>query len=106
MFLRSIVLACFVTAGLPTTILAQISLQEAFKTYFRIGAALNPGHFRETDTVGSALVKQHFNSITPENDMKWERIHPRPDAGPAGYSFEAADKYGVRRNGMPSSGIA
>lgn len=72
---------------------AQTPLKSAFKDYFHIGAALNPGHFTGTDAAGSALVRQHFNSITPENDMKWERIHPRPGTGPEAYSFEAADKF-------------
>ncbi len=99
---RSIVLACVLMACLPAAIPAQTSLKDAFKDHFRIGAALNPGHFTETDAVGAALVKQHFNTITPENDMKWERIHPRPDAGLAGYSFENADRYVEfgEKNGM------
>jgi endo-1,4-beta-xylanase len=102
MFRRSIAIACLLMAALPIPALAQTSLKDAFKNHFRIGAALNPGHFRETDAFGSALVKQHFNSITPENDMKWERIHPRPDAGMAGYNFEAADKFVEfgEKNGM------
>jgi endo-1,4-beta-xylanase len=102
MFRRSIAFACLLMAALPMPILAQTSLKDAYKNHFRIGAALNPGHFRGTDAVGSALAKQHFNSITPENDMKWERIHPRPDAEPAGYNFEAADKYVEfgEKNGM------
>ena len=102
MFRRSIAFACLLMAALPIPILAQTSLKDAYKNHFRIGAALNPGHFNETDAVGSGLVKQHFNSITPENDMKWERIHPRPDAGPAGYNFDAADKYVAfgEKNGM------
>jgi endo-1,4-beta-xylanase len=99
---RSIILACFLIASLPTATTAQASLQEAFKNCFRIGAALNAGYYTETDTAGVALVKQQFNAITPENDMKWERIHPRPDAGLAGYSFENADKYVAfgEKNGM------
>ena len=34
--------------------------------------------------------------------MKWERIHPRPDAGLAGYDFANADKYVEfgKKNGM------
>lgn len=74
------------------------SLKEAYKPHFLIGAALNQGQFRETDTAGAALVRRHFNSITPENDMKWERIHPAPDR----YNFEPADKYIEfgERNGM------
>jgi endo-1,4-beta-xylanase len=102
MFKRSVILAYFLILGLPTAIPAQTSLKEAFKNHFRIGVALNPGYFTETDTAGAALVKQQFNAITPENDMKWERIHPRADAGLAGYNFEAADKYVEfgEKNGM------
>jgi endo-1,4-beta-xylanase len=102
MFKRSILLACFLMTGLPTAMFAQGSLKDAFKDYFRIGAALNPGHFTETDAIGAPLVKNHFNTITPENHMKWEFIHPRPDAGAAGYSFENADKYVEfgEKNGM------
>jgi endo-1,4-beta-xylanase len=102
MSMRSIVLACCIMAGLPTAPPAQTALKDAFKNQFRMGAALNPGHFTETDAVGSLLVKQHFNSITPENDMKWERIHPRSDAGLAGYNFGNADKYVEfgEKNGM------
>ena len=35
------------------------------------------------------IIIQQFNSISPENVMKWEVIHPRPDA----YDFTLADKY-------------
>jgi endo-1,4-beta-xylanase len=102
MFMRSILTAFLLIAGLPSAVPAQIPLKEAFANYFRIGAALNAGYYMETDTAGVALVKQQFNTITPENDMKWERIHPRPDAGPAGYSFENADRYVAfgEKNGM------
>jgi endo-1,4-beta-xylanase len=100
--LRLILLTFPLIAELPATLPAQASLKDALGNFFRIGAALNSGHFTETDAVGSALVKQHFNSITPENDMKWERIHPRPDNGLAGYNFQNADKYVEfgEKNGM------
>ena len=102
MWKRSILLACLFVAGLPSAMFGQNSLRDAFKNHFRIGAALNPGHFTGSDPLGAALAKQHFNAITPENDMKWERIHPRPDPGPAGYNFESADKYVEfgEKNGM------
>lgn len=90
---RSITLAFLLIMGLPAATPAQTSLKDAFANYFKIGAALNPGHFTATDDMGSKLAIRHFNSITPENDMKWERIHPRPDAGLAGYNFDAADRY-------------
>ncbi len=100
MFKRSFLF--LMMAGLPASLAAQPSLKDAFKKHFYIGAALNPGHFTETNALEAALVKQHFNSATPENDMKWERIHPRADAGLAGYNFEASDKYVEfgEKNGM------
>ncbi len=90
-------LACLLTAG-ALSVCAQPSLKEAYKGSFKIGAALNQGHYRETDAAGAALVKQQFNSITPENDLKWERVHPKPDT----YNFEPADKYVEfgEKNGM------
>ena len=103
MWNRSVVLFCLLLTAAPAApASAQTYLKDAFKNCFRIGAALNPGHFTGTDAVESALVKQHFNSITPENHMKWQLIHPRPEPGLAGYSFENADKYVAfgEKNGM------
>ncbi len=65
------------------------ALKEVFDGAFLVGAALNPGQFSESDAVGAALVKKHFNSITAENVLKWAEIHPNPD----GYDFEAADQF-------------
>jgi endo-1,4-beta-xylanase len=74
------------------------SLKQVFGNHFRLGAALNPEQFWERDRIGAALVKQHFNSITPENVLKWERVHPAPGR----YDFKDADRYVDfgRRNGM------
>ncbi len=38
---------------------------------------------------GVALVKRQFNTITPENVLKWEVVHPRPGV----YDFTASDRY-------------
>ncbi|HBQ60649.1 MAG TPA: 1,4-beta-xylanase [Balneolaceae bacterium] len=65
------------------------TLKEVFEDDFYIGAALNPSQYNERDEVGSDLVKKHFNSITPENIMKWENLHPEPGV----YNFEEADKF-------------
>jgi endo-1,4-beta-xylanase len=63
-----------------------------------VGAALNADQFFERDTRGAALVRTHFNSITPENVLKWELVHPRAGV----YDFVASDKYVEfgERNGM------
>lgn len=65
------------------------ALKTVFADAFRVGAALNPSQFLEHDPGEATLVKQHFNSVTPENVMKWERIHPRPGE----YDFEQADRF-------------
>ena len=65
------------------------ALKEVFDGAFLIGAALNPGHFVESDSTGAELVKKHFNSITSENVLKWAEVHPEPDR----YDFEAADRF-------------
>jgi endo-1,4-beta-xylanase len=77
-----------------------VTLKDAYKDCFMIGVALNHRQFTERDTNGAALVKRQFNSISPENVMKWESIHPRP--GPDGYDFQAADRYVEfgEKNGM------
>ena len=54
-----------------------------------IGAALNPGHFTGSDAVGAAIVARHFDTISPENVLKWEVVHPEPGR----YAFEAADRF-------------
>lgn len=67
----------------------QPTLKDAFEGAFLVGAALNAEQFYERDARGAALVAAHFNTITPENVMKWEAIHPEPGR----YDFEAADRF-------------
>ena len=77
---------------------AQPALKQAFKDDFLIGAALNESQFCESNSVAVAIIKTQFNSISPENVLKWENIHPQPGR----FEFGMADKYvdfGVR-NGM------
>jgi endo-1,4-beta-xylanase len=88
--------ACAHQAATPAP--SQPALKDAFARVFRIGAALNAAQFEERDTAGAALVKRHFNTISPENVLKWESVHPRPGE----YSFASADHYVAfgERNGM------
>ena len=67
----------------------QPSLKDAFQGLFRVGAALNQRQFEEKDPRAAGIVAAQFNTISPENVMKWEVIHPRVD----GYSFGPADEY-------------
>src|ERR1700722_14502028 len=65
------------------------SLKDAFKDDFLIGAAINARQFTGADARGAEIIKEQFNSITPENALKWGEIHPALDK----YNFETADKY-------------
>lgn len=62
-----------------------LSLCEAYKDYFKIGAAVTVG-----DLVGThgEILKKHFNSITAENAMKFGEIHPIEGS----YDFIKTDK--------------
>ncbi len=79
--------ACALTKPKPK----EPALKDAFKKDFLIGAALNLRQILGSDTNDCevALIKRQFDSITPENILKWEAIHPWPD----GYNFEPADHY-------------
>ncbi|MGD0697827.1 MAG: endo-1,4-beta-xylanase [Terriglobia bacterium] len=77
------------TLGLLLAEQAPPTLKEAFKGSFLIGCALNPSEFTESDGRAAALVKAQFDSISPENVLKWGSIHPEPDR----YNFDPADKY-------------
>jgi len=65
------------------------ALKDAFKGSFLIGAALNPGEFTERNVRDAALVKGQFDSISPENVLKWQSVHPAPDR----YDFDLSDQY-------------
>ncbi|GAC1478669.1 MAG: endo-1,4-beta-xylanase [Gemmatimonadaceae bacterium] len=64
-------------------------LRDAFEGLFLVGAAVAPRHFLERDSVGAALVTTHFSTISPENVLKWEVVHPGVDR----YAFSLADAY-------------
>jgi endo-1,4-beta-xylanase len=65
------------------------TLKNAFKDDFHIGAALSLDQITGKEPEAMALVEKHFNTITPENILKWEEVHPEPDR----YNFEAPDRY-------------
>ena len=65
------------------------TLKDAFRGIFRIGAALNQAQFEERDPRGGPIVAAQFDTISPENILKFEVVHPRLDA----YNFEPGDRY-------------
>ena len=64
-------------------------LKDVFKDDFYIGAALSLDQISGKEPEAMALVAKQFNTITPENILKWEEVHPQPDR----YNFEPVDRY-------------
>jgi len=67
----------------------QAALKDAYNGCFMVGAALNPAQFTGQNQAEDAIIKAQFNTISPENVLKWERVHPQS----ANYDFAPADKY-------------
>ncbi|OHB57584.1 MAG: 1,4-beta-xylanase [Planctomycetes bacterium RBG_13_44_8b] len=67
----------------------QVTLKDVFKGDFLIGAALSLDQILGKEPQALALLEKHFNSITPENILKWEEVHPQPNK----YNFEPVDRY-------------
>jgi len=87
-----------VRSGQPKT------LKDAYKDHFYVGVAINRSvatdssvsadNFNQHRDLGrkdTAVVLAQFNQIVPENDLKWQLIHPEP--GPDGYNFGPADAF-------------
>src|ERR1044071_1383054 len=89
---KRIALACVLLCGLVVCIpvaAQERALKDVFKNDFKIGAALNRRQIFEQDTRGAQIVSSHFNSITPENVLKWALVHPQLDK----YDFAAPDRF-------------
>jgi endo-1,4-beta-xylanase len=64
------------------------SLKTKFNDDFLIGAALNADQINQKDPLVHQLILNQFNTLTPENVMKCEIIHPHWDK----YDFSMSDK--------------
>lgn len=68
---------------------AATTLKDAFAGVFLIGAAINGRQINDADSIGGAIIARQFNSITPENALKWASVEPRPGQ----FDFSAPDRY-------------
>lgn len=73
-------------------------LKDAFSDRFLIGTAMSVPQIMGKEPGTKEFVVRHFNSLTAENCMKWEKIHPQPSV----YDFAPADSTVAfaNRNGM------
>ena len=65
------------------------ALKEIVPAGWLIGAAINQNQSDGRDTVAVDLVTRQFNTISPENVLKFQSLHPEPDR----FTFDAADRY-------------
>jgi endo-1,4-beta-xylanase len=73
------------------------ALKDVFRNDFRVGTALSPRQFNETDSMSVRILTTQFNAISPENVLKWEVVHPNPGV----FNFVPGDAYvafGERNN--------
>ena len=84
-----VAVAALGTLSLGSAAQAPTSLKKAYLNDFVIGAAINNAQITGSDSRSDAIVEAQFNSITPENILKWERVHPTPSV----YDFDLPDKY-------------
>lgn len=87
--LRSMILIGIALTAVAPKAEAPATLKDAYQGVFLVGAAVNAAQFTGRDARGAALVKAQFNSITPENALKWVNVHPLPDT----YTFDLPDQY-------------
>jgi endo-1,4-beta-xylanase len=89
----------FCVAIAQPDVAAEKGLKDYYQGYFPMGVALSPRSIQQADT---ALILEHFNSITAENVMKMGPIHPeenRYDWGPADALVDFAQANGMRMRG-------
>jgi endo-1,4-beta-xylanase len=68
---------------------AEPALKDLMPKGTLIGAAINQAQSDQRDKTSIAIVEHQFNTISPENLLKWGLVHPEPDR----YNFEPADRY-------------
>ena len=74
----------------PAPAVAQsVALKEIVPKGWLIGAAINQNQSDERDGAGVDLITRQFNTISPENLLKFQSVHPDPDR----FTFDAADRY-------------
>lgn len=86
--------SCAHTAKAPE----QTTLKAAYADAFLLGTAVNDDIVQGVDAKSQAIVTAQFNTITAENVMKNEVIHPQPgvyDFGPADAFVEFGEKHNM-----------
>ncbi len=91
--MRTIVKKALTFASLTLLFSAQSpdseGLKDIFADSFHVGVAVNARQVNSSDEKVTSLIASQFNSLSPENGLKWERVHPEPNR----YDFKFGDEY-------------
>ena len=76
--MKRILISLFISIPFLACSQEKETLKEKFADYFFIGATINQEDYQIIDKDEKILkiVSEDFNSITPENSMKWMHSHP------------------------------
>jgi endo-1,4-beta-xylanase len=85
----SLVLAAFAAAASAQGAKDGPALKDLMPKGVLLGVAVSQGQIEGKDAVATDLITRHFDSTTPENLLKWEKVHPEADR----YDFGPADAY-------------
>lgn len=85
---KMLAVATVVVLAVPA-LAGPVTLKDAYKSDFVIGAAMDAAQISGADAKAQAIVKAEFSSISPANALKWEKVHPAPDR----YDFRLGDQY-------------
>ena len=81
--------SCIQAKKTATVSTIAVTLKDAYKNAFLVGAAVNDGIVSGTDKTSRDIVVTQFNSITPENVMKAALINPSPGV----FNYAPADSF-------------
>ena len=84
---RYYLLILFLTFSLLSCKNNEPGLKDVFSDDFLIGTCMNAAQINGSDLKAKPFIAANFNSLTAENAMKWENIHPMPGK----YDFTVAD---------------
>jgi endo-1,4-beta-xylanase len=83
------ILTLVLATGISMTAQRPATLKDAYRGAFYIGVAINANQITGKDAQGAKIVGEQFDSITPENVLKWEHVHPQPST----YDFLLPDQF-------------
>jgi endo-1,4-beta-xylanase len=82
-------MALLAGAAVAAAVTEPPSLKALKPSWLRLGVALNQAQSDGRDAAALSIALRHFDQVSPEDLLKWEKVHPEPDR----YEFGPADRY-------------